>query len=507
MIKSGWFHSVMMLLLGIGHTYAQDSLLQEKESALYRLERQALLQQNRFRGTATAALRSQRWQMSGTDIALRYKSDLQDKYDWQKGAGSKGGQFTAKSYLRDVFEHTTVWGEAHYTKQTVTQLNHNASLDYDRVFPYFLADSVGGDQQMEIYRFGGGLARNYDRWTIGAQAYVTANHAFRKRDPRPNNNSSVFSLEGGAAYRLDIPYTVGVSLEGELYKQTNTLSYKSERGRPMVVNWNGMGVYNSLLTGTGASDGTTVFFSAHSLGGSIHIIPQETGFWGKGRFGQERGGKESRLSFAEINNWTDDKLDIDLGYDGTWRDLQYAVAASWNMQRREGREGLFNNQSAEERLVKIAEKLSYRYFLDRYSAALTVGQQQWNAQIHGALTDRNEQYAAPYRMQKVRQGEIGIDMQYFWIAERQLWSFQLGVTNVFNVDTDDAFRSVNRESGIGQLLYNNLAYIRKEPFVVRGSVRWDMPAIKQWKPYISADGGYATAVDRKCIDLRIGLVF
>lgn len=507
MVKRFCLHILIMLYLGLCATQAQDSFLQEREIVLYRLERQMFMQDNRYRGTAISALRPERWQQSGTDVGLGYSNSTQERFDWQKGSGSRGGDFTAQSYLRDFFENTTVWGEAQYTTQAVTELNYNTSLDYDRVFPYFLADSVGGDQQMEIYQFGGGLARTYDRWTVGAQVDVRANHAFRRRDPRPNNTSAVFQVESSAAYRLAIPYTVALSVEGDIYKQTNTLTYMGELGRPRIVNLNGMGAYNNLLTGGSAGNNTTVYFSGHRFGGSVHLAPRELGFWLSGRLLRESGRKESALSFESINDWTDSKWDIDLGYDGAWRNLQYSVAASWNMQRREGREGLFTNQNAEARLVKISERLSYRYLTDRYTAAFTVGQRQWNVRLRGALTDRDEQYASPYRMQRVQQREIGADMQYFWIADKQLLSLQIGVTQVSNVDLDYAFRSLDAESGLGQLLYNNINFLRQEPVVMHGRVRWDMPEIKRWQPYIEADGGYASAIDRKSMALRVGFVF
>lgn len=506
MVKSPLIPICILFFLSLSTTQAQEAT--GVETFAYQFERNALLQQNRLIGTKASALRPERWVRSGTEVQVGYHTIEQDLYDWQKGSGERGVGFTAESYLRDALNRTTVWGNAYYTSQKVSRLNYNASLDYDRVFPYFLADSIGGEQQMEQYAFGGGLARQYKHWTFGTLLNIESNQAFRKMDPRPKNTSSVFHLEASAAFLLPNSYTLAFAAEGALYKQTNTLKYVSELGRPLIFNLNGMGVYNNLLTGTGRGSGTaTAFFSASSIGSSITLMPKQKGLWLKGKFLLDKGNKQSPLSFEKTNNWTDHKIDAHAGYDGDWAEFQYTLGASWHMQWRKGREGLFTNQNAESGLIKIAEKFSYQYAEDHYRMFFSLGKRQWNVNIRGAVRNIQEQYISPYRMQKIQNGEVGIDVQYFWIWEKQLLSLQAGATQVFKIYNDFTFRNIHSETGLGQLLENNIHYLLQVPFVSYARLRWDMPSVKRWQPYISGELKYASAIRQKDLNVKVGFVF
>src|SRR5699024_6685120 len=112
----------------------------------------------------------------------------------------------------------------------------------------------------------------------------------------------------------------------------------------------------------------------------------------------------------------------------------------------------------------------------------------------------------PYRVQKIQNGEVGIDVQYFWIWEKQLLSLQAGATEVFKINSDFTFRNIHPGTGLGQLLENNIHYLLQVPFVSYAKLRWDMSSVKRWQPYISGELMYASAIRRKDINVKVGLV-
>ena len=60
------------------------------------------------------------------------------------GDGEVSGSFAAESYRR-LRHGGAVWGEAGYSRGTVRNVVWRSSADYDVVFPYITADSIGGD--------------------------------------------------------------------------------------------------------------------------------------------------------------------------------------------------------------------------------------------------------------------------------------------------------------------------------------------------------------------------
>lgn len=68
------------------------------------------------------------------------------------GDGEVSGSFAAESYRR-LRHGGAVWGEAGYSRGTVRNVVWRSSADYDVVFPYITADSIGGDLFSEEYTF------------------------------------------------------------------------------------------------------------------------------------------------------------------------------------------------------------------------------------------------------------------------------------------------------------------------------------------------------------------
>ncbi|MFD1772014.1 DUF6850 family outer membrane beta-barrel protein [Sphingobacterium suaedae] len=493
------------LILSTMFVRAQDTVLHDP--APYQLERISNMNDLRIQGTAIGALQPYRWLFSGTDVEVGYGVSEQKLYDWQKGAGKSEFGITASSYLRELLPNTTVWGNAQYVSSEIKKVNYNESLDYDRILPYALADSVGGDLKQESYTFGGGLARTYEKWTLAGEVAVVAQQAYRQLDPRPNNRSSTLTVELSGARELAWPYTVALAVEGELYKQTAQLSFANQLGIPLIFNLNGLGNYNNLLTGSGGGSSTSVHYHANKLGVSLQFIPKRKGLWIGGSVARDAGSKSSGRSFDDINNWTDLTSQVTFGFDGNWGLVNYSFLLRSDVRRREGSEGLFTNQNTDSELLKIAELSSYRLFEDRFGGSLTLGQQYWNVKIGAAYRNYKEQYLSPYRSQDVQQIDAHLDLQYFIRAKGQLIRLDVGMMKTSNFAANHTFHNVKSTSGIAQLLANNFEVLSREPLFLTGQAQWHLPILSQWKPYITAKTQHASSLGLHVGELKLGFVF
>src|SRR5690606_38011296 len=167
-----------------------------------------------FRNTLyeSPALRPFQYQQSLTPIELSYFSDNKDRYTLQRGSGDQGFRFNTESYQKEAFPNITLWGEASYESKKIQDLKFNETSDFEVVFPYLTADSVGGDLNSEMYQFSGGMAKEIGKWVIGGEAGYRANLSHRKVDPRPENNSSNLHVGLGASYQILSQYLLSANL-------------------------------------------------------------------------------------------------------------------------------------------------------------------------------------------------------------------------------------------------------------------------------------------------------
>ena len=94
-------------------------------------------------------------------------------------AADKGHQWSlgADTYTR--YKTSTLWGSASYSNGKDDNAVWCETADYDIVYPYILADSVGGALSRERYSFAGGYADRRGRWAWGARLSYAATLEYR----------------------------------------------------------------------------------------------------------------------------------------------------------------------------------------------------------------------------------------------------------------------------------------------------------------------------------------
>ncbi len=184
----------------------------------------------------------------------------------QLGDGDRTWAFDATSYIK--YKDQTLWGRAYYNNGRINNMTWNETSDVDIVYPYLLADSVGGKKMnVERYSFGGGYASHRGRLSWGAQVAYTAGLYYRNVDPRPRNVTAHLDLETGIGYRLGGNYVGALGIGFVKYKQTNNVDFYSELGAEKMFHLTGLANEYNRFGGTGYD----TYYNGHQWGASLNL--------------------------------------------------------------------------------------------------------------------------------------------------------------------------------------------------------------------------------------------
>lgn len=158
----------------------------------------------------------------------------------QNGEGTKAWNAEAHSWML-LDRELRIWGRAAYKNSIQKSMCWNETSDFNLLYPYVMADSVGGDMKGQRYEFGGGLAAEKGRFTLGLQLDYRAQIEYRDRDPRPRNIVSDLNFNLGSTYRIMDNYRIGVSVGARKYSQNNDVDFYSQLGNPYIYTMTGLG--------------------------------------------------------------------------------------------------------------------------------------------------------------------------------------------------------------------------------------------------------------------------
>ena len=165
----------------------------------------------------------------------------------QLGCGYTLPYASVDTYLR-LSQSAAVWGAASYMTGIQKDVKWNSTSDYELLQPYVLADTLGGDTHRERYAFAGGYATRLDKWLLGAEMLFRAEQEYRDLDPRMRGIVTDLTLRLGAVRQMG-RYTVGAAFEGNVYRQTNSVTFYSEEGVIPEYQMTGLGTEYSRFSG------------------------------------------------------------------------------------------------------------------------------------------------------------------------------------------------------------------------------------------------------------------
>jgi len=483
---------------------AQDSLKMHLQGIRERTDQAQVIRNDFYK---SPALRPFQYRQSITPVNISYFADNRDLYNYQTGSGDKGFSISTDSYQKHIFPNITLWGNAKYENFKVQNLKFNETSDYELLFPYLTADSVGGNLSTEIYEFSGGIAKEVGKWIFAGEAGYRANLSHRKIDPRPINNSSDIKAALGASYAITSHYYLSANVDLRFYKQRNELSFVSVLGRPAIYHFNGLGAYNNLISGSAGVQGD-ILYQLNAVEAKLILAPKnDKGIFIQLGADQKSGFRTLPLSTAHANDWKDQVVSGKIGYLHNNTDWRYGAIASLDLQTKKGSEGLFNNEGASTGYVKISELSSYRYYNFHYNLEAYIGQKDWSVKPYASYSQIKEQYVNPFREQFTNNVNFGVQGQYLLELNRGLFGISLNLQQQKVLDKGSVFNGMVQGTGIADLLQQNYNYLTAEPFSIGGQARYDFVLSGKIKPFVSVQALSASKINQKYYTLTLGTVF
>ena len=227
-----------------------------------------------YEASPAAALR--RPNRSLSQLAVRMNLRREEEARLQPlGDGALEGGFYAESFRR-LDDRSVVWADARYVRGNRRNVRWNSTADYLLLYPYIVADSVGGDLTTEEYAFGGGYARRIGRFDIALRGDYRAAQEYRQVDPRPHNVVSDFTVRLGAGMELGRSVLI-LDLRGRLYKQNSRISFFNETNTVRELFMAGLG--SILQRYSGKSGSTLTAYTGRGYAVAAQLMPHRPEGW------------------------------------------------------------------------------------------------------------------------------------------------------------------------------------------------------------------------------------
>lgn len=344
----------IVLIGSIVHSQSVDSSKIFKKNVQQYSEERFLTKQYFY----NPANRSDYSSVSFSELKISYQNENNTVYRQQLGSGSEGFSVSAESYKKTK-KNNFLWGNAGYTHINLKNIKWNEDLDYERVAPYILSDSVGGNKKLEVYQFGGGYGRQFSKFSFGIEAHYSAQMAFRNRDPRSKNTTSDLILRAGANYDIYKKLQIGAFGELNSYTQTGSVNFVSTVNKPIIYQMVGYGFSNNFFS----SEYASVLFeeTGYQIGGHISGS-QAKDFYIRGslkRSNNVKGIKPKNASnFLDASDLENDLYDVEAAKFFSFGKHRTGLVASYSSDIRTGYEFGYTNNT--EMIQQIYKRAAYK---------------------------------------------------------------------------------------------------------------------------------------------------
>ncbi|WP_079241412.1 DUF6850 family outer membrane beta-barrel protein [Chryseobacterium indologenes] len=376
----------------------------------------------------------------------------------QKGKGIN--LWGAEVYsLQKLDDKTSVWGNASYTQGKNKHMVWNENSDYDLIYPYVAADSVGGDMKFENYSFSGGYSRKIDTYTLGITGSYQATLSYRDIDPRPKNTAAHFSLAMGADKLILEKFRVGAYVHAEKYTQKHYLSFVSNQGYPMIYNMSGLGNYNELLSGKLRQ----AYYEGWSYGGGLQIFEADNRNWYL-NIGLKKFNLDKLLTeYADLNASKIDEQQFTFSA-GKFFDSEktvWGISAEGSSTERKGTENLFMNENSRNYIqIGSVEKYNHKINTIIFKGLIQVGNEKAKSSLlpFFGWVQEKEKYSSPLSRIELSKLMYGADYQWLKTFENlQTLSVVTGLSAT-NVYQKDALFNNSGKPSINTMLQENYVF-------------------------------------------------
>lgn len=422
-------HTIYILTLLFA--YAAGLCANEPDSVL--VEHQSLWRENDKASLGNPAIKGAAFSTSFSEIGLGFSYDHQSEpFVVEEGDGHTLTEIGVNTYLR-LSKHSAVWGEAAYMNGTDKHKNWISTTDYRILQPYVLADSLGGDTKRERYYFSGAYASQVSDWLLGAEMTFRAEHEYRDQDPRMRGVVSDLNLRLGIGRNI-AGNRVGVSLEGNVYKQTNDVDFYNEEGVIPEYQLTGLATVYTRFSG----DKRTLYFNGGGMGLRLSSHPVgRRGLYADLCLSEHRYHRVlAEYNSMPLTDLYDESIEGTIGWKRTTDKSRAAVYLAGSHTRRTGDERIGGDASGGSYPI-IARLTMYKNSLSTIQAGGIYGQKSWNCRLNAGYAASNESYAYPER--KLNYSRLFAELvgqRFFAPTERLTLRVDAALQYIANIDSE-----------------------------------------------------------------------
>lgn len=434
------------------------------------VERHSLWRQTISEALQNPALMTQAYLKPFTELSLQGDYRKQSEaFRIEHGTGFLLPEVSAQSYIR-LTPSSVVWGKAAYSNGKYYDKVYNNVADFDLLYPDVIADSLGGDTRRERYLFSGGYAAANGPWLLGGELKFRAEQEYRTYDPRMRSIVSDLTLKAGAARTMG-NYRMGLSVEGNIYRQTADVDFYGES--------NGMGELQ--MTGLGTSyvrfSGSNRDIFYEGKGGALAIDLQPT----------DGSGWLAHLSHAlhKYERLSDEYNSLPLT---TLYRQQSSITLGWKQRTTSNEKALllhasYDKRASDEHVVGTASGQDYPILTDLtmyhqhrwdVNATAIYGQGEWHLLTKVGFLSNRESYA--YVERKMESAHLYGELTAQWLkAVGQAWKLDLHVKGGYasNISDKLVMPYANMTASIRDYIYHNYTYQKANYALAQTGIRAD----------------------------------
>ncbi|MCB6971504.1 MULTISPECIES: DUF6850 family outer membrane beta-barrel protein [Butyricimonas] len=394
----------------------------------------------------------------------------------QLGSKTQNFNFNVSSYI-SLRANSKTWGNAYYKNGKRNNVQWNETSDFLTVYPYVMADTLGGNLKTEEYYFAGGYAQAGKHFTWGIFANYRALIEYRNRDPRPKNVVSDLKGSVGISARITRRYDVGLAIHAGKYKQTNDVKYYNELGTLTEYHLFGLGTDSRRFYGKNSS----VYYNGHRYGASVELFP-------RAKKGLSAAVEYERFTFEKIistlnnlplNELNQDEIKAEVAYMTRTPREQWGLKLNGSYRNRKGTENLFGDPTtgvypqigSTEQLSVKRNNLSLSFL---YGREYREKQFSWNILPQAEMNTFKMTYLDPARLMKLNDltGRMNVSLA----KSIKKSTFRLDAEGEYRYNTDAELQLTDIDETTRRLLepvntvYANLS---TDSWASDISLRWD----------------------------------
>lgn len=444
-----------------------------------------------------------RWHSALSEATVQYSRGEADRAVVAgMGRGYGGAEVDLSTYLR-LAATTNVWGTAAYTNGTRREVLGSETSDYATIYPYVMADTIGGDMKSETYSFEAGYATAHGSWRWGIDIGYRALSEYRDVDPRPRNISHRLGMTLGAG-RVAGNYVVGAALTGARYRQSSSITFYNELGGHKVYHLTGLGTSYYRFDGSRYQ----AEYALWSYGASLQLMPLAEGVRASASIDRSSMAK-SLPSNADItiNRLSATAVKAEVAYTAsTWGAGIYG-----GVERRTGSENLFGVSSGDiYEYISRADQWHLRAYTIgvRGYATLHAGALRLSACPDVGLCAWRESYELPAMHRSISRASAQLALKALWVGGANV--LNVTATAGARIKLDSSLRASNAASPyFGALLQSDYRMLAGNAFGASLSVAWTRAITPRYAFEVGASATYGHLPDRTAATrfaIGVGLV-